>query len=530
LADVAEVPAWRRFGVTQRSVRAARESARIVIVGAGPVGLTLALDLARRGHALTVLTRLDFISAESRAICFSRRSLDIFDRLGVGQALVDRGVTWNTGKVFRGAATEPVYQFDLQAAQDQRRPAFINLPQYEVEQQLVAALQQLPHVELRWGHALESVVRHAGHAQIGVTADDDSYHIDTEWLLACDGCRSTVRRQLGLAFTGRAFDDHFLIADVRMPGERPAERWFWFDPPFNPGRSALLHRQPNHIWRLDFQLGRDIDRAAWQQPHKVESQVRAMLGADAEFTLLWHSIYTFQCRRMQHFVHDRVLFAGDSAHLVSPFGARGCNGGIADADNLGWKLDRVLRGQAGAALLHSYDDEAGVAADENLRQSTRTTDFLSPASAASRVFRDAVLELAREHAFARPLVNSGRLSTAVSYPHSPLNSADADAWDGGVPPGAPALDAPLGEGWLLGELGERFVLLANGWQGQVPDGTALLDIATLPCDTNLLRRRYALQPGSAYLLRPDQYIAARWRQPHRGAVLAALARALGAPP
>jgi 3-(3-hydroxy-phenyl)propionate hydroxylase len=309
-----------------------------------------------------------------------------------------------------------------------------------------------------------------------------------------------------------------------MRHEMPSERWFWFDPPFNPGRSALMHKQPDDVWRLDFQLGWGIDRAAATRPENVEPFIRAMLGPDVAFEREWYSVYTFQCRRMARFVHGRTIFAGDSAHLVSPFGARGCNGGFADADNLGWKLDLVLKGEAGEELIESYNDEAIVTADENILNSTRSTDFLTPKSAASGALRDAVLELARDHAFARPFVNSGRLSTAVSYPASRLSTPDSEPWENGVPPGSPVLDAPHGAGWLLEALGDDFVLLAHGWRGAVPAGVRLVEVGGLAAD------RLSLTEGAACLVRPDQYVAARWKAADADAVMAALARAKGGKP
>jgi 3-(3-hydroxy-phenyl)propionate hydroxylase len=305
----------------------------------------------------------------------------------------------------------------------------------------------------------------------------------------------------------------------------PSERWFWFDPPFNPGKSALMHKQPDDVWRLDFQLGWDIDREAAIRPENVEPYIRAMLGAGVEFEREWYSVYTFQCRRMARFVHGRTIFAGDAAHLVSPFGARGCNGGFADIDNLGWKLDLVLNGEADTDLLETYNEEAIATADENILNSSRSTDFLTPKSTASRALRDAVLELARDHAFARPFVNSGRLSTAVSYPRSRLNTPDVDVWANGVAPGSPALDAPRDCGWLLDALGDDFVLLTHGWQGPAPDGVRLVEV---DAGDALALARFGLEPGAAYLIRPDQYVAARWKSgADSTAVEAALRRAKG---
>lgn len=522
-----QVPVWRQMKPSPLPAGAPREKAKIVIVGTGPVGLAQAIDLGQRGHEVLVLGRFDFVPAGSKAICFSKRSLDILDRLGVGEKAVARGVVWNVGKVFWKEERDPVYQFDMLSVKDQKMPGFINLQQYHLEDLLLARIEELPNVELRWGHEVQSAEAGPASTEIGVSAAAGDYHIEAEWLIACDGSRSTVRGLLGLDFEGRVFEDNFLIADIKMKGEHPSERWFWFDPPFNPGKSALMHKQPDDVWRLDFQLGWNIDRAACVRPENVDPLVRAMLGEDVEYEPEWYSVYTFQCRRMTRFVHGRVLFAGDSAHLVSPFGARGCNGGFADVDNLGWKLDLVLRGAADPSLLETYNYEAIVTAEENILNSTRSTEFLTPKSRVSTAFRDAVLELAGEYSFARGFVNSGRLSTAVSYPDSALNTADSDDWAGeGIAPGSPAPDAPLDGGWLLERLGGRFVLLTNGDAISGILGAESLDVSAAS-NAQFVNERYGLASGSAYLIRPDQYVAARWKHPTAPAVAAALARSQG---
>ena len=524
MANVTGIPVYKEIGATPAPA-SRKERARVVIVGAGPVGLALALDLGRRGQPVTVLNRLDFIAHCSKAICFSKRSLDILDRLGVGDPAVEKGVTWNVGKVFRSAADEPVYQFDMLPVKGQKRPGFINIQQYYIEDFLLDGCRVHPNIDIRWGHRVESVTSREDGVELGVLTEDGEYALDAEWVVACD--RSTVRERMGLDFEGRVFEDNFLIADIRMKHEMPSERWFWFDPPFNPGRSALMHKQPDDVWRLDFQLGWNIDREAATRPENVEPFIRAMLGDEVEFEREWYSVYTFQCRRMARFVHDRVIFAGDAAHLVSPFGARGCNGGFADADNLGWKLDLVLAGKADAGLIETYNHEAIATADENILNSTRSTDFLTPKSTASQALRDAVLDLASDHGFARPFVNSGRLSTAVGYAASPLSTPDQDAWEGGVPPGHPVLDAPLdtpsGDGWLLETLGDEFVLLTCDACPAAPAG--LKQIALPP--EGLAAQRLALSPGAAVLVRPDHYVAARWQSPTATAIAAALSRAKG---
>ncbi len=527
--DAAGIPVWRTMGATPppapRLSGGGTEHAPVVIVGAGPVGLAMALDLGRRGHDVVVLAMLDFIAAGSKAICFAKRSLDIFDTLGVGDAIVDKGVQWNVGKVFWGDRAAPVLDFDVLPVKDQKRPGFINIQQYHVEERLVAAIAAWPNIDVRWGHQLIGLEARDDGATLSVETAGGNYAIDADWVVACDGSRSPTRTLLGLDFDGRVFEDNFLIADIRITGDRPAERWFWFDPPFFSGQSALVHKQPDDVWRLDFQLGWDVDRAAAVLPENVEPLVRGMLGNDVEFEREWYSVYTFQCRRMARFVHGRVVFAGDSAHLVSPFGARGCNGGLADVANVGWKLDLILRGVGEPALLDSYDAEAGAIADANIRASSRSTDFMTPKSTLSAIFRNAVLELAAQAPFAAPFVNSGRLSTAIALTGSALDTPDRDNWQGaGLAPGSPALDAPVGDGWLFDRLGDGFVLLADGWDGGDPAGVRVIDTAGAD---GPLADRYALAPGRAYLIRPDHYVCARWQDADRAAVRTALARAQG---
>jgi 3-(3-hydroxy-phenyl)propionate hydroxylase len=339
-----------------------------------------------------------------------------------------------------------------------------------------------------------------------------------DWLVGADGARSVVRQQLGLGFEGQTFDDQFLICDVKLKIDRPTERWFWFDPPFNRGQSALLHRQPDNVWRLDFQIGSHADRDEAVRPENVARRVKAMLG-DVDFAFEWISCYRFQCRRLERFRQGRVLFAGDAAHQVSPFGARGGNSGIADADNLAWKLDLVLRNAASHALLDSYDIERRQAADENVLASTRSTDFISPKGPGAQSLRDAVLAMAGSQAWARPLLNSGRLSLPTTYDGSPLNGEDgfAAADTSTLRPGAPALDAPLRNGWLLQSVGDKFAVVRFAADG------ATLPGADLTVDDETARRRYgAAEAPAVYLFRPDQHVAARWRETDRTRIAAAI--------
>jgi 3-(3-hydroxy-phenyl)propionate hydroxylase len=376
------------------------------------------------------------------------------------------------------------------------------------------------------------------HVLLTIETPDGPYRLHAGFVVACDGARSSLRQMVGAEFTGHVFEDQFLIADVKMTAAFPTERWFWFDPPFHAGRSALLHKQPDDIWRIDLQLHPDADPVAEKRPENVRPRIARMLGHD-KFDFEWISLYKFQCRRMDKFLHGRVIFAGDAAHQVSPFGARGANSGLEDAENIAWKLDRVLRGTSPEALLETYHTERSAAADENIRESTRSTDFMAPVSQQEARLRKAVLSLAKETEFGKRMVNGGRLSVPSVY-DTPLSTMDRDVWRGGPRPGASMPDAPIatvsGQPMFLTEAfikaGTRFTLLefSNGAAIDAPEGIEAIRIGGEGGFTDakgLAGVRYDAEPGTGYLLRPDGYGAVRFRHPTRPALDAALARATG---
>jgi len=529
----------------------------VVVIGAGPVGLAAAIDLAQQGVSTVLVDNDDTLSSGSRAICFAKRTLEIFDRLGCGDRMVEKGVSWNVGKVF--FQDELIYTFNLLPESGHARPAFINLQQYYVEGYLVECAQKTGNLQMRWKSRVIDLTQHDNYVELQVETPDGVYPLRARYVVAADGARSAVRKALGLGSRGLTFKDRFLIADVKMTASFPTERWFWFDPPFHRNQSVLLHRQPDNVWRIDFQLGWDADPVVERQPEHVIPRVQALLGDDVEFELEWVSVYTFSCLRMDGFRHGRVLFAGDSAHGVSPFGARGANSGVQDADNLAWKLRLVVNGDAPAALLDTYASEREYAADENILNSTRATDFITPKSAVSRMFRDATLKLAKDCPFARRMVNSGRLSVPAVLHDSRLNTPDAstDSFACTMVPGAVCADAPVHvngkAAWLLNQTGrgtftgiyftdhgddlaacaERLAEFASRPVPVrplivVPRGAA---IAAVPGVTvvedieGMVMHRFDARPGTFYLLRPDQHICARWRDLDTSSIKAALNRA-----
>ena len=505
----------------------------VVVMGGGPIGIAMALDLGLQGMPVLVLDDHEGVGQGSRAICFAKRTLEIADRYGCGTQMLDKGVVWNLGKVFHD--DRKVFEFNLLPEEGHRFPAFINLQQPYFEKFLVdrareARAQGAP-IEIRGKNRVENVEILDDHVALDVLTPDGPYRVEADWLIGCDGASSPLRKMMGLDFEGRGFEDSFLIADIRMDGDFPTERWFWFEPWFKSGASTLLHKQPDGIWRVDFQIGWDVDRKEELKEDNIRARLDAMLGPKVSYDLVWSSIYTFQCRRMKRFRHGRVLFAGDAAHQVSPFGARGANSGMQDVDNLGWKLGMVIRHEAPDGLLDTYDLERRHGADENILNSTRSTDFITPKSKISHTFRNAVLDLAEHYDFARPLVNSGRLSVPCTYDGLPLNGPDD--LSGGpcrTRVGSPCPDVPLADGFLLTRLGSDFTLLTIDAKAtdtiDAPVPIRRVALSANEDATGALRDRYLGTATSAvYLIRPDQHVAARWTNFDETKVLAALAKA-----
>lgn len=505
---------------------------KVIVIGGGPVGVAMALDLAQKGVEVLVLDDHEGVGEGSRAICFAKRALEICDRLGAGDPMVEKGVVWSKGEVFRDE--HRIYDFDLLPEGGHQRPAFINLQQPYFEKYLVERLREIEAagapIEIRGRNRVTAIDQDADKVTLDVDTPEGPYRLTADWVVACDGSRSPVRSMMGLGFEGKVFEDNFLICDVRMKVDFPNIRRFWFDPPFNRGQSALLHKQPDDVWRIDFQLGWDIDRKAVVQPDYYMPRIRAFLGEGVEFEPVWVSVYTFQCCTMEKYRHGRIMFAGDAAHQVSPFGARGANSGIQDIDNLGWKLAAVVDGTAPESLLDTYDIERRYGADENIRNSTRTTDFMTPKSKVAKQFHNAVLDLVEHSDMARPLVNSGRLSVPCTYDGSALNGPDDPALPARTRPGSSMADAPLGDGWLLHEVGGDFVVMglncdAKGFEA---GGVSVRPLSLKAAAGSELADRYLGDAKQAvYLIRPDQHVAARWADPARADLKSALMTAMG---
>ncbi|MDC3090625.1 FAD-dependent monooxygenase [Paracoccaceae bacterium] len=384
----------------------------VAIVGAGPIGLSLAIDLAQRGIKSVLLDDNNIVSTGSRAICWAKRTLEIFDRLGVASKIMAKGITWETGRLFNG--DKEVFSFNLLPDKDQKFPAFINLQQYYVEEYLIERCFELDDfIDLRFSSKVIDHTQSKENVDIVVRCPEGDYQLKSSYMVACDGAESPTRKRMDLSFDGEIFDEHFLIVDIFMEtppfkSDRP-ERWFWFAPTFHEGQSALLHKQAENIYRIDLQLEENINRKNELDSEKVRKRIIKVVKSE-NFEIDWMSIYKFKCASLDRMVFDRIIFVGDSAHVVSPFGARGGNGGMHDVDNLGWKLASILKNNSSEKILNTFNVERMEAAKENIANSSRATNFMTPKNKMAKIFRDQVLDLSVSNQFSRNLINSGRLS------------------------------------------------------------------------------------------------------------------------
>jgi 3-(3-hydroxy-phenyl)propionate hydroxylase len=485
----------------------------VIVVGAGLGGLTAALELGARGVRTLLLDEDNTVGAaglSSRGICYAKRSLEIFDRFGVAERVRAKGVTWNEGDVYAGL--ERMYRFNLQPERDQKYPAFVNLQQFYVEQYLVERIMQTPAVELRWKNRVVDVRPGAGGVEVEVECPDGRYRARCQWLIGADGAHSVVREKIGAQDAESALsEDQWCITDIRMSPSAEVVRKAYLDNPLNAGGAIWYHQMADGIWRTDWQVSQYEDPARETEPGQVTERLKKLLGPDTPFELVWVGPWRFRRRFLEHLRHGRVLFLGDAAAQHSPFGARGGNRAIQDANNLAWKLALVLEGKAHEDLMQTYDAERGFAARENVEHSSRSATFIGPQTHGERLVRNAILDLARADPALRPLVNVGRLSVATEYLESPLNMAKGEPLDAALAaPGCAAPDGRFGEGFFVERLQGRFSVAWFGGDGPAPHGAQAIALARGGHEA--LFARYGVPPeGATYVFRPDGHVLARCR-------------------
>jgi len=481
----------------------------VAIVGAGLAGLVTALELASRGVQCVLLDDDDTVGAQglsSRGICHAKRSLEIYDRFGVAARIRAKGVTWNEGDVFvRG---EHIYRFNLQPEQDQKFPAFVNLQQFYVEQYLVEALARMAPEALRWKNRVVDAKQQADHVSLTVETPEGRYPLRARYVVAADGAHSVLREQFGAKDEESAlFDNIWCIADVRLQGSPGAVRRSYLDAPQNAGGAIWYHQMADGVWRTDWLITHYDEPEAEAKPERAKERLRKLLGPETPFELVWVGPWRFRRRVLEKMAHGRVFFMGDASAQHSPFGARGGNRAAQDANNLAWKLALVVQGKAPPALLETYALERHFAARENVEIASRSALFIAPETEGQRLVRDAWLDLARRHEWARPMVNVGRLSVASVYAHSPLNAERGVFSSSLAQPGAAAPDGRYGAGHFVERLQGEFSVAYFGGEGPATAGAPVLQVP--PQGHDALFARYGVDDQATYVFRPDGHVLAR---------------------
>ena len=496
----------------------------VAIIGAGPVGMVAALELARHGQRSLLIDAKDTFNDGSRAICIARASYHILDRIGALDPFLEKSLPWTTGRSFFQG--RQILEFTMPDGPDDRFRPMYNLQQQYIEKFLWDAVAREPLIESRWQTRLEGIETQPDGATLTLTDPHGPYTQPARWVLAADGARSSVRRMLGLRLKGENYEGRYVIADIRMAHDYPTIRRALFDPACRPGGTVLIHRQPDDIWRIDYQLGPDEPADDATREATVRAAVQGVLdeiGETAEWQLEWWSVYSANTLALDDYRAGPVFFIGDSAHIVPIFGVRGLNNGLADAQNIGWKLALLLRGKAGDAILDSYTPERRGATLDVFANASKSARFMTPPSFGWTLMRDAALSLALRYPWAGELANPRQMAP-YTYADSPLTAPDGaePGLQDGPLPGAMISDARLGDGFLSQHLGPLFTLVTFGAAPEIQH--PLLTILSLPPGS-----AWNAPEGSAWLIRPDLHVAAHWTRTDADAILAWMTQMLDRP-
>ncbi len=503
----------------------------VVIVGGGITGLTLACSLANQGIKAILLDEDNTVGvkgASSRGICYTQKSLEIFDRLGIYKRIAGKGIQWSVGRTFAGE--DEVYAFDLRQQSNfnlSAQPPFINIQQFYIEGYLVERIMALGGVDLRWSSRVTGFEQNDALATLTVQTPEGSYRIQADHVIDATGSHTPFHAWTGVSMQSTKGDDRWCIADVRFNTHPPKERHTWIEAPFNENRAVWQHLMADDVWRIDYQMAPNADAAYVSREDVVRERLERQFGKDVQVDIVWVGPYAYKSQCLDTLRMGRVFFMGDTAKVVSPFGARGGNTGVADADNLAWKLGAVLKGWANPALLDSYNAERLEAAQENVKVTNRTARFLRAPEGIERSLRNATISLAKQYPFARSLVNTGRMAVANTYTRSPIC-----AESGGLSLQNVAFQWRKGKTGVVNELLNwaegRLLLLVFDTQSQaslkrlktLTEGTPLRCVQVLDTNTPAQAREHVMDPAQRLrsacqlqgdgwaLVRPDGYLAA----------------------
>lgn len=470
--------------------------AAVLVVGAGPVGLTMAAELARYGVPVRIVDKASRRTDRSKALVLWSRSLELIDRTGCGASFVEAGLKVRAANIVAGG--RPIAHFRLDAV-DTPHPYALMLAQSETERLMeehleACGVQVERQVELtRLVQATDVVTTTLRHA------DGCEESLDVDWLVGCDGAHSTVRHELGMQFEGNTLPSDWMLADLHLGGfhAKPDEiNTYWH----SDGVLAIFPISAGR-YRVIADVGESNGGAPAADPTLEEVQAildRRGPGNVVASAPVWLASFRINERKVADYRSGRVFLAGDAAHIHSPAGGQGMNTGMQDAFNLAWKLALVHRGSAGAALLESYSIERSAVGRQVLADAGRLTALAIMRNGVAQSIRNHVAALLFGLAPARRLMANKLTELSIGYPRSPLTLPGPHDHRGPAPgERAPVKDAgaPVGAGDT-----PRFALFAHA------DADAAACIA---------RHRDLLEPtvrapfaeDGIWLVRPDGYVA-----------------------
>ena len=520
----------------------------VTVVGAGPIGMCTALLLAKQGVNVILLSAELQLSEGSRALVYTKRSMEILQAAGVAERIMTRALPWTHGNsIYKG---QVAFRMASPTNEHDQFAPLNNLQQNWLESYLLDTIKEQANIEVRWGNKVVAHEQTDEDVTLTIHTPDGEYQHTSKWVVAADGGRSPIRESMKLWMEGASYEGRFVIADIRIKLDYPTERLAFFSPDWNPGNTILMHREPDNIWRFDYQLDPSVSPEDALKPenlHKAVNDQLKMIGQDhLEWEMDWSTVYSARALTLDNYVHNRIMFVGDAAHLLPIFGVRGANTGFQDAQDLAWKLSAVVNGWAPQKLLESYTFDRVGAAREIIAEAGKSTRFMAPPTDGFRLLRNAVLSLSLEHEFVRPLYH-WRTSRPHAYTHSPLNSQHDDnaqmnelTENGALIPNVKFNDGSF----LYDSISGKFSIITFTEKGQVAAGLVaevaqlkeqgvpaqLVALAmdgqavagadlTLNIDAELVQQRFFADIGAVYVVRPGHHINGRWLNYRENAIL-----------